>query len=224
MTEPSALVEGLRSIRLGQLDRIPPLESLPGIAIVGSTCSGKSTIVDAIRESELTKSAQIDVPKRCITRPQRKNDNLVENMFLTPEELTAAQDEGKLAFSWVRHMENGRTEQYGFFKPQDGALPVYSGNNALYEHPEDITPSGALEPMLFVGIYAPDEVREERLKERSPDLFRDKPDEVKYRLGDSSKNMLGHVGIVIDKHGHTSRQSEKDVLVFLERLIAARRG
>ena len=224
MTEASALVDGLQSIRLGELDRIPALDTLRGIAIVGSTCSGKTTIVDAIRDSELVVSGRVDVPKRCITRPKRANDNLVENMFLSPEELDTAQRENKLAFSWVRHMENGRTEQYGFFKPRKSALPVYSGNNALYEHPEDIRPSDALQAVLLVGVYAPDEVREERLKERSPDLFRDKPDEVKYRLGDSSKNMLPRVGIVIDKHGHTSRQSEKEILVFLDRLTAVRNG
>lgn len=222
MTRPSALVEGLKSIRLGNPDRIPGLDTLQGIAIVGSTCSGKSTIADAIRDSALAATGKVDVPKRCITRPQRVNDNLVENMFLSPEELAASQREGRLAFTWVRHMENGRAEQYGFFKPQPGTLPVYSGNNALYEHPEDIRPSDALRAVLLVGVYAPDELREERLKERSPDLFRDKPDEVQYRLGDSSKNMLSHVGVVIDKHGHTSRQSEKDVLVFLDRLVAAR--
>lgn len=225
MPKPSpSLVTGLESVRIQNLDKFDALEQIDGVVIVGSTCAGKSVVVDAIRQSYLALQGIIDVPKRYITRPQRAKDNIVENAFVTPEEFQEKVDSGEIGLHWLRKMEGDRQENYGFHRTAGDALPVFSGNNALYDNPESVRPEGILKNALMLGVYAPDEVRRDRLVSRSPDLLKDKPDEVAYRLGDSSENMLPHIHVLVDNHGQHEQVSRADVVRLIERIACVRRN
>jgi ribose 1,5-bisphosphokinase PhnN len=83
-----------------------------------------------------------------------------------------------------------------------------------------VQPSSALASALVVGIYAPDDVREQRLRARSPDLCRDRPEEVRARLAESASAMLPHVHAVIENHGALETAAKADIV----RLVAAVRS
>jgi hypothetical protein len=93
---------------------------------------------------------------------------------------------------------------------------VYSANNALYAPNAEISPPGALRHAFFLGVYAPDPVREARLRSRSPHRWRTAPAELVHRMADAPENMLGHVHAVIDNHGEGARTAQAN----LARVIA----
>ncbi|MBU1018189.1 hypothetical protein KKA33_04140 [Patescibacteria group bacterium] len=171
-----SFINSLDSIRIQDEQRLDDLEKIDSVTVVGSTCSGKSTIVDAIRQ-DVKLRRLVDVPMRYITRPKRGQNNTAENTHLNNDEFQTKIDTGNIGLHWVRRMEGDRRERYGFHQTATDKLVVYSGNNALYNNPDSIKPKGALRNTLMLGIYAPDDIRESRLRQRSPDLFKDKPEE-----------------------------------------------
>lgn len=219
-----SLITGLESVCIQNLDKFGTLEQVNGVVIVGSTCAGKSVIVDAVRQSYLALQGIIEVPKRYITRPQRANDNTTENAFVTPEEFQAKVESGEIGLHWIRKMEGGRQERYGFHQTSPDALPVYSGNNALYDNSDSVRPEGVLKNALMLGVYAPDDVRRDRLVSRSPDLLKERPDEVAYRLGDSSENILPNIHLLLNNHGQHEQVSKTEVIRLIERITCAQRN
>lgn len=197
-----AQIDASRSLRLGDEAALRGLASIDAVAVVGATCAGKSTIVDAIRASALAGGGgRFEIPTRYVTRPKRGNDSTVENVHVSPDEFEALVRRGDIGLHWVRQLEPGRAERYGFAPATPGRIPVYSGNNALYANAASVRPPRALARALFLGVAAPDEVREARLRRRSPDLVAERPDEVVHRLADSSSNVVAHVHVVILNHG-----------------------
>ncbi|MHB8876001.1 MAG: hypothetical protein ACYC8T_20115 [Myxococcaceae bacterium] len=196
----SLWVEASRSLRIEDGERLRALPRVEAIVIVGATCAGKSTLVEAIRGSAQGEGT-IDIPLRYLTRPRRGNESPGENVHLSAAQFEERARAGDIGLHWARQMEGGREERYGFRPAAPGRLPVYPGNNALYSNEASVRPKGTLRHALFVGIHAPDEVREARLRKRSPDLCSERPDEVAYRLADSSTKMLGHVHLVVANHG-----------------------
>lgn len=218
-----SFVTSTRSIRIQDDQRLKDVHKIDSVAIVGSTCSGKSTVVDAIRHAVALKGL-VDVPMRYITRPKRGQDNTIENAHLDQVEFQEKVDNGDVGVHWVRKMEGDREERYGFHRTSSDRLAVYSGNNALYDNPRSIKPEGALQNTLMIGMYAPDDVRENRLRQRSPDLFRDQPDEVAYRLRDSSNNMLPHIHIIVDNYGSLESDVPAEVVKLIELIAQTRRA
>ncbi len=74
-------IAATQSIRVQDEQRLSDLGRIDSVAVVGSTCSGKSTIADAIRQAVALKGL-VHVPMRYITRPKRKQDNTIENTHL----------------------------------------------------------------------------------------------------------------------------------------------
>ena len=204
--------KSLKSIEITNPDQWSKLKSgIQGVMIVGSSCSGKSTLVNAIRN----KGKDIVVPKRIITRPQRLNDNLVENMFRSKDEFKQMIESGEIGLHWTRKMEGSREEQYGFESVSPEKFVAYSGNNALYNNRDSVRPKETLDDHLYVGIYAPDEVRKNRLLSRSPDM---KLEELEYRLNDKSENILAHCHIVVNNFGPNENCSDSDLIKVIELL------
>ena len=164
------------------------------IVIVGSTCSGKTTLVQAIREAAID---GVDVPRRYVTRPPRAGDNVLEASVLTPDT--------RCFIQWTRTLAD-HTERYAFAPPVPGMLPVYSANNAILGN---VQPAGALADALIVGVFAPDDVRAQRLRVRSPELWRDRPQEVEARL---AERMPANVHYVIENHGERERHARQEII------------
>ncbi len=160
-------------------------EEVSSVVIVGSSGSGKTRLVNAIRCSELVSSGAVYVPKRYITRPGRKNDDFVENTLVSDIEFERLVFEGIIDLAWERELEAGRKVKYGFEAvSSDSELLVYPGNNALFRERYDVFSEEQLRSTLFVCVYANREIRERRLRERSPDLFESRAEELEKRLND----------------------------------------
>jgi ribose 1,5-bisphosphokinase PhnN len=164
------------------------------IVIVGATCAGKTTLVQAIRDAKLD---GIDIPRRYVTRAPRPGDVADEASILTAET--------KYFIHWTRTLAN-RSERYAFAPPAPGKLPVYSANNAILEN---VQPAGALADALIIGVVAPDDVRAQRLRVRSPELCRDRPEEAHARL---AERMPANVHRLIENHGEHEGRARQELL------------
>jgi ribose 1,5-bisphosphokinase PhnN len=164
------------------------------IVIVGSTCSGKTTLVQAIRDAALD---GVDIPRRYVTRAPRPSDIAEEAGQLTAET--------EYFLHWTRTLA-GHTERYAFARPTLGKLAVYSANNAILDN---VRPEGALAGALIIGVVAPDDVRAQRLHVRSPELCRDRPEEARARL---AERMPANVHRVIENHGDHERRARQELL------------
>lgn len=215
-------LSGLRALRVPDPVRLDDLARPEAVLIVGSTCVGKTTLVEAIRASELHREGLVDVPRRFVTRPARRGDCLAENVHISDEEFDRRVARGEVALDWVRPMENESSVRYGFARARRGALPVYSANNAILSTHARLRADGMLAHALVVGVYAPDDVREVRLRRRSPDLCADRPDEVKHRLADPASSILGQAHVIVENHGALEALAPREVVTLLERVVAAR--
>ena len=195
------------------LEKFREIHNVMGVALIGSTAAGKTVLVQGIR-SGFQDDSGIVIPKRYITRPPRAGDDFVENQHLTREEFEAKKQKKEIGFSWARHMEGTRQELYGFATTEPEKLAIYSANNDFVRRIQDLSKT-----VLVVGVFAPDEVRSQRLLTRSPDM---KEAERNYRLGDSSSNIVPFCHLLIKNFGETESQSVQDV-VSLIRIIAKER-
>lgn len=184
------------------------------IYIVGPSCGGKTTLLHYLHEN--LQSANI--PRRYLTRLPRNGWDPLENGFLTNEEFQKKRREGRFYISWHRIFANQRKEYYGFLDSdvRGHDLNIFSGNNALLLYPESVQPSGALKNgnTLFVACTAPEEVRAQRLKERSPEY---ETSEVDVRIrGESIDHLHSTFGLVLDSSKYTSVDNGKRAIEFIE--------
>lgn len=212
------LIRGLSSVKLGGKPLNVGYRVLKGAVIVGPSCSGKTTLLDKIRESALCRGEKLFVPVRYITRPKRQNDSFKENLYISGSEFIKMRKDFRISFYWKKRMDPAREEMFGFAPSLPGALPVYSGNNGLLYNKESVYPRGILDSILLVGIYAPDKVRKDRLFSRSPDLAKDKPEELQYRLMDTALDMLPQVNVVINNYGPYLNNSGREIIELLKRI------
>ncbi len=213
----------LNTLRLRR-SHLVMLEDIKSVIFVGSSFVGKTTLVDVIREAvneDPDTFGQLRIPKRIITRPQRQNDNLIENEFRTLDEFREMVAGGQIGMHWVRKMEGIRTEQYGFLPVEPDTIPLYSANNAVINNRESVEPGSLLEKALIVAIYAPEDIRRKRLFERSPDLVNDKPEEVAYRLEDRAINMYPDAHIVVKNFGRYEPQTKDDIVALMKLISQA---
>lgn len=216
------VVQGSRALAIRDHARIDHLDC---IVVVGASGTGKSTLVDAVRASEAAAPAGlVDVPHRFVTRPRRDGDSDVENTFLSREEFDRKTAGGVIGLEWVRLMDAGREERYGFSSVAPGKMPLYSGNNALLTHAGSVRPASALANALFIGAYAPEEVREARLWRRSPELWRRSPMELTYRMADRAEAVLSRVHVVVENHGEREQFAREEVVRLVTRVAAATMG
>ena len=213
------LIQGLSAVSIGAKALVGELSSFKSVAVVGSSCSGKTTLINEIRKDKLYRLGKVAVPLRYITRPKRKNDLIDENIYISQKEFLKKVKMSQIYFRWKKRLDSRREEMFGFNLPVSGTMPVYSGNNGLLYNKDTVYPRGILDTMIFVGVYAPDEVRKERLFIRSPDLVQERLEELEYRLEDSSEKMVKHVHFVVNNYGAYSSNSSHDFLALLGRML-----
>lgn len=223
------LLQLLKLTKLNSVKPIPEnlsrLREIDAVFIVGSSFTGKSTLVDILRQAIADNPQEftsIFIPKRVITRPQRQNDNLVENSFVDIEQFTDMISRGEIDMHWVRNMERNRTERYGFLQAPVGTLPIYSANNAIVNNSGSFSPQELLVKSLIIDIYAPENIRRERLIHRSPDLIHQKPEEVAYRLSDKAVNMYSGAHIIVRNFGRFQEDSKSDIVNLVRLIIESR--
>ena len=213
------LIEGLGTLSLGGKVFKGGELSFRSMAVVGSSCAGKTTLINEIRNSLFCKSGKVTVPVRYITRAKRENDDPDENVYISSEEFIKKVENLKIGLYWKKRMDPVREEMFGFDSFPAGTILIYSGNNGLLYSKDSIHPRGIMNTMLLVGVYAPDEVRKKRLLMRSPDLVQDKSGELQYRLADSSEKLFNQVHIIINNYGPQMNNARQDIVDLVNRML-----
>lgn len=145
------------------------LRSPESITVVGPSFVGKTTLVNGLRGEEY--ADRLVIPKRFISRPPRKNDSLIENIHVSPEDFRLGALQGKIRPYWMRYLEDNRRVDYGFepVDEDDDRLPIFSANNAfLRDVNESVRP--IIASGLVVVVKAEHERRTSRMQKRSPDM------------------------------------------------------
>jgi len=191
LTRMAPFMDELKPGLLLRREAIAKLPDIRAIVFLGSSAVGKTTLVEFLRETSrhtsLLGQRPIDFPRRHVTRSPRDNDDMTENLPVTPDEFDAAITSGLLDVWWSRRIGNRPIERYGFEKRVKGArLAVYSGNNALL-HSTEASAEELIARSLVYQVYAPLRVKQPRILGRSPDLD---TDELAGRLADSGESIL----------------------------------
>ncbi len=188
---------------------MPKIDSL---IIVGSTCSGKTGLVQGLRDFY---GKRLTIPLRYITRPERKNDNLIENQPISKEEFNSLVKSGAIDVGWSRPMEGNRVESYGFETVHEkGKLKIYSANNAIIRDKEANLKDIGVYKVL--AIKASHQARVERLSKRSPDL---RQEEVEYRLGDDGSDVIKKADYVIDNSDISLEEMHRQAREIIDSLL-----
>ena len=208
-------LERFSAIRASRHPHIVPPEAIRAVVLVGSSASGKSTMIRAIRDSDLVLRHRVVVPGRYITRTPRPDDIHGENIHVSDKEFDDLVRRGGIRVHWTKRIGT-RHERYGFPSITGSLLPVYSGNNALLIRSSCLQPANFLDSALVISVYAPPRVRASRLVERSPDLFRERPDYVRSRLNDDGIRVLQLSHLVVDNYGRSESVAAAEMVQLLE--------
>jgi len=209
--------DNLNSIVVTNEHDLSLLEIVNKVVFVGSSGTGKSTLIDSIRSNGLC-----NMPKRYVSRDERANDNLQENIFVSKEKFQSLVG-NDIGVSWTRVMEEGRQEKYGFHSSclNSQEIQIFSGNNALFQNKESIYPKDFFNiDTIWIGVYAPSDVIKKRLTDRSPDLLTYKPKEFSYRLSDSSDSPTPYVHLLVNNHGKFENTSKGDINMLINKILS----
>ncbi|MDE3076778.1 MAG: hypothetical protein KGJ86_15280 [Chloroflexota bacterium] len=216
----------IRSIRMN-FRRLLELHDIRAVIMVGASASGKTTLVNAVRSAlaaDRDLGRQFTVPIRIITRPVRQNDDQGENIFVTANQFDMMVSQGSIALRWIRLMEAGRTEAYGFRRCEDDRIHVYSANNGLIYNEASVKPEGCLSGALIVLVYCPDQTRKVRLEVRSPDIIVGRPAEASFRLQDRCIGLYPQAHLLMKNFGRYQSTSTCDVVELLRAIYEMKRG
>lgn len=200
------------------LKKFQEIVNIQAIAFVGSSASGKSTLMKQIRlkSSDLK---DITIPNRYITRGIRLDDDFEENRHVSTKQFEELVEKGEVGLHWQRKMEGDRIERYGFEKTAPEKIALYAANNDFFraiEKRESQQIKDLSKILLIIGVYAPDEIRKQRLRERSPDIGEL---EVNYRNGDSSDNIIPHCHLLINNYGKTKNRALHDIVEIVQIIL-----
>lgn len=208
-------LERFSAVRFARHTHIKPPNVIRAIVVVGSSGSGKSTMIRALRDSDLARRQRLVVPSRYITRTRRPDDVHGENIHVSDEEFDDLVRRGDIRVHWTKRI-GVRHERYGFPPISGTVLPVYSGNNALVIPSSRLQPEGFLESALVIAVYAPPRIRAARLAKRSPELFRERPDYVRSRLNDDGIRVLQLSHLVVHNFGRSESVAADEIVELLE--------
>lgn len=197
-----SLVKKLESLEVKE-ENLKDLPEINGVILIGSSGSGKTTMLLEIQKN----CPWVCIPKRYITRPARLNEHDQENIHISKQIFKEKVEQNEITCSWVRQLENGRQEFYGFENVPSG-FPIYSANNSFVFSPT----SERYKDHLIVSIYASDSVREARLLNRSSDLSKD---ELQNRIADPYKDASKRAHVVVHNYGAHEKSVSKLSLVTM---------
>ena len=163
-------------------------KKIKNIVLIGPHASGKTYMFNQLKSS--LGIASFSFPKRLTSRPIRLNDDLEENNFLNKKEI----DSNDHLITWMRSTTDSEDEYYAFEKLNDDKIAVLRANNGILKsihHKENLVNSTN---SLIVCIYAPLEVRQERILDLAPDL---RSEERYKRLKESVSDILPESDVLV---------------------------
>lgn len=168
------------------------------IIVTGSSCSGKTTFVNKIRES-IKLNDKIAIPRRYITRPKRLGDDNLENNHVNHIEFADLIKNGFINFYWPRNLKSkgSKPEMYGF-NIEENKINILSANNDCFRFitrkSRQFRHLNNYEYVKFIHIHSDVETRAGRINKRSPDLS---DEEVSIRISDDGMDVHGSADLVI---------------------------
>jgi ribose 1,5-bisphosphokinase PhnN len=139
------------------------------IAVVGSSGTGKTTLLRALRSSKC--ADKYDFIPRFSTRLRRVDDDPFETIVIADPSFDALSKGGALAVEWARALPDGRRHRYGLPWSVDSSPKVFCANvEFLAAFDELLMPSAKC---LIIEVWTPREIRLRRLLQRSPELSDD---------------------------------------------------
>ena len=198
--------------------KLKDLEEINSIIIAGSSWVGKTTIRNILKEVS-NENDFFSFPKRVITREQRPNDNLDENAFASG--LEELQKNDAIGIIWERELGESK-EYYGFIKPSEDSIPIYSGNNALVRQKDNLIQTiskNYLDTALIILVYTPDEERLERNTKREGNYLDSRPLQKLTQLSDSSGSLRNEAHVIIHNHNNQDLVLQKKELENLLNII-----
>lgn len=207
----------LRSLRTRSTN-LQQLERIDAAIVIGSSGTGKTTLEHLVREASVKDpllQGRISVPKKVITRELRPGETDV--VYTVPEAFPDLITSKSLGLYGTKLMEGGREERYGFLSADPATLPVFFANNGIVKNPELVQPEGLLQHALLIAIYAPEEIREARLRHRSPEYFTTKAHEGAFRLSEEERaaNFIRQAHIVVKNFGRYEPRVGADLVTLL---------
>jgi hypothetical protein len=193
------LVNSLKTIEIQNLDELEKLTTISSLVILGSSATGKTGLYYSILNSEKCQDAGVMITKRLVTRPKRKNQP-DETQHVTKKEFLDKAERNEIDVWWMRSMEGNRKELYGFKNAEGAKVSVYLGNNGFFRNAESVTPHELLKHALVIGTYAPDDLREERLIKKLPEVYKNNPEEIKFRLGEKGADILPYIHVKVNSY------------------------
>jgi len=158
--------------------------SIESLIVVGSSGTGKTTLVDGLRTP--TYRSRVVVPRRFVTRLGRLDDDPNETAHLDQADFQRLVDAKTIHPYWHRTLEHGRRERYGFemIDEADSRLRVFAANNAfLRDHNASVLE--VLDTAIVVIVQARRETRNARLSAKNMPA-----DESDVRLDDDGGDLL----------------------------------
>lgn len=153
------------------------------VVVAGASGVGKTTLVQSLDGRRLPAGHRIEAARRVVTRNQRLGEDPTESDFVSQPELHTLVAHGRVPFVWSRSFAD-RDEWYGFRRTGDAEVVIFPGNDALIPQLGRLA-ERFLGPVLLVVLTCPQEERERRLQNRSPDLWLD-PGQITTRLAPAS--------------------------------------
>lgn len=217
------ILNGYRYIKAGNkyADGVP--NHIERLFVIGSSGVGKISLVNYIRDNAACyRHGLLQVPLRYITRPARKNDDVVENCHVNHEAFQTHVQDGTIDFHWQRDLGADTYERYGFAAARKNIMPLYSCNMALVKDGNGLAPADTLENGLIIGVYAANEMRVDRFSKRSPDVLANRK-EAEKRLSDDPAIVFEKSHIVLD-NSYPLEDVGREFVTFLEKLFEGRPG
>ncbi len=175
------------------------------IAVVGESCSGKTYLTQkAMQEAGVAEVC--DPATRALERDWRPGDSYAENRMwsVDPTHDVPAVRRNGYTIETVKPAANKSVEMYYFDITNSDKVPVIPANLGFIQRPNNVFPFIVPETIV-IGVFAPQEVREQRLGSRNPELFKSRPEDASHRLSDLSKLVLERSHFVL----HNYEDNEK---------------
>jgi ribose 1,5-bisphosphokinase PhnN len=163
-------------------------KQIKNIVIVGPHASGKTYMFNHLKS--VIDHDKFSFPKRLTSRPVRLNDDIGENTFTDREEINSA----KPLISWQRPTTDSEDEYYAFTNLHDDKIAVLSANNGILPSIQKTEGLVNFANSLIVCIYAPLEIRQERILDLTPDL---RSEERYKRLKESVSDILPESDVLV---------------------------
>lgn len=190
------------------------------IILLGLSGAGKSTLTNFVRNSDLIRNKDIEIPMRVTTRDPRRDDNPIEICHVSPQNFDGLVDKGNIKLHYINQFDKtGAPKQYGFLEDNAYNIKLYHGGIGLIETADkNNTVNNFINDALIIGVVAGQKIRHNRIINRSPESLKN-PIEAQKRLSGTKQLIEKESHIVID-NSYQKELVEASFLTVINRVVS----